>query len=114
MSCTLNSENFNGKTAGDAYLDGEWKCRACHLLACQHPPPAPAPAPAPGGIGKIIVSCAFRRVDYTFAVMFVENADPNNTVVVAIKNILPRNLSIAGYDLRRADDVSPSRRSYCM
>ena len=39
MSCTLNSENFNGKTAGDAYLDEEWKCRSCHLLAGQHPPP---------------------------------------------------------------------------
>ena len=39
MSCTLNSENFNGKSAGDAYLDGEWKCRSCHLFAGQHPAP---------------------------------------------------------------------------
>ena len=51
------------------------------------------------------MSCTFRRVDHTFAVTFVENADLKNTVVEAINDMLPRNLSIVGYDLRRVDDV---------
>eukprot|EP01036_Dinobryon_divergens_P032763 gene32764-42421_t len=47
------------------------------------------------------------HIDYKYAVTFIENADLNNTVAaaVAINSILPRNFSIAGYNLLRADDV---------
>ena len=39
MACNLTTESFNGKTAGDAFLDDEWKCRACKLHAGFHPSP---------------------------------------------------------------------------
>eukprot|EP01036_Dinobryon_divergens_P026521 gene26521-35187_t len=50
---TRTRENFNGKTAGDAYLDGEWKCRSCHLLAGQHAPPPVQQFGVPFKIGDI-------------------------------------------------------------
>eukprot|EP01031_Cornospumella_fuschlensis_P026699 gene26699-32260_t len=46
-NCTLTNESFVGKVAGDAYLDSNFRCRACARLAAEHPPPAPA-----AGIGK--------------------------------------------------------------
>ena len=40
--CNMTTENFEGKTAGDAFLDKKWKCRVCKLLAGSHPPPPSA------------------------------------------------------------------------
>jgi hypothetical protein len=40
MSCNLNYESFNGKIAGDAYLDMNWNCRTCQLTAGAHPAPS--------------------------------------------------------------------------
>jgi hypothetical protein len=38
-ACTLTNESFSGKVPGDAYLDADFKCRACGRLAGQHPAP---------------------------------------------------------------------------
>eukprot|EP01031_Cornospumella_fuschlensis_P032143 gene32143-38881_t len=46
-NCTLTNESFVGKVAGDAYLDSNFRCRACARLAAEHPPPAPAAGAAP-------------------------------------------------------------------
>jgi hypothetical protein len=40
--CNMTTVNFEGKTAGDAFLDKKWKCRVCKLLAGSHPPPPSA------------------------------------------------------------------------
>jgi hypothetical protein len=37
MECTLLNTSFEGKQAGDAYLDNDWKCRGCGRLAAHHP-----------------------------------------------------------------------------
>jgi len=37
VTCNLIAESFNGKTAGDAFLDNDWKCRTCKLTAGAHP-----------------------------------------------------------------------------
>ncbi|RZA06965.1 MAG: hypothetical protein EOO68_04125 [Moraxellaceae bacterium] len=47
----------------------------------------------------------FRKVDRIVAVTFFENTDVDTSVVEAIQKFIPRNFSLAGYELRRADDV---------
>jgi len=37
MTCNLTLETFNGKIAGDSFLDNDWKCRTCQLSAGAHP-----------------------------------------------------------------------------
>jgi len=37
MTCNLTLETFNGKIAGDSFLDNDWKCRTCQLTAGAHP-----------------------------------------------------------------------------
>ena len=51
------------------------------------------------------VSFTFRRVDRIAAVTFSDNIDVDTSVVEAMQKFAPRNVSIAGYELRRADDV---------
>ena len=47
----------------------------------------------------------FRRVDRTVAVTFYEHIDVDKSVGDAVQKFAPRNVTIAGYELRRADDV---------
>lgn len=44
LKCTLYLENFDGNTAPGPFLDVNWNCRKCGLLAADHPmlnPPSP-------------------------------------------------------------------------
>jgi hypothetical protein len=40
-ACNLTTDSFNGKVAGDAFLDDNFKCRTCQRTAGAHPAPAP-------------------------------------------------------------------------
>ena len=51
------------------------------------------------------VTFTFRRVDRTVAVTFYEHIDVDKSVGDAVQKFAPRNVTIAGYELRRADDV---------
>ena len=51
------------------------------------------------------VRFTFRRVDRTVAVTFFEHIDVDKSVGDAVQKFVPRNGTIAGYELRRADDV---------
>lgn len=51
------------------------------------------------------MSFTFRGIDRVVEVDFSENINVDETVVDALKKFLPRNLALAGYELRRADDV---------
>jgi hypothetical protein len=41
--CNLTTDSFNGKVAGDAYLDDNFRCRTCQRTAGAHSAPAVQP-----------------------------------------------------------------------